>query len=171
MYDSTTEGISRGANGCRSIASSIGTTTGGSSASLPIRVGEELDHRRREGIVLVAGHHVPGAGDVDVARVRHDGEEGARAVLADDVALPASHQERGDPDGARGRFETLGILRGVRTAPLTHEAGIPVPAEAAVGPEPQVLAQPVQIARPRTMRHVAGDRVGGLLEGGEAVRV
>ena len=41
-YDSTTEGMSRGANGCRSIASSIGTTTGGSSSS-------SAGHRPRRG--------------------------------------------------------------------------------------------------------------------------
>ena len=68
---------------------------------MPVDLGEKADHRLGERVVLVAGHHVAGAGDVDVARVRHEVEEGARPVLAHDVALAAADQQGGHPDGAR----------------------------------------------------------------------
>src|SRR5262245_20760100 len=105
--------MSRGANGCRSIASSIGTTTGASSSSSPgIDLGEEPDHGRGEGIVPVAGDHVTGARDVDVARVRHDVEKRARTVRAHHVALATTDEQRWNLQAARCRLEALGILRG-----------------------------------------------------------
>src|SRR5215510_296025 len=99
-YDSTTDGMSRGAKGCRSSASSIGTMTGSSSSSTRGDLVEELHHRVGERVVLVARHHVPRPRDVDPARVRHQVQEGARVLLAHDVALPAAHEERWHTDGA-----------------------------------------------------------------------
>src|SRR4030095_17054844 len=145
-YDSTTAGISRGANACRSIASSIGTTTGSSSATT-IDPGEERDDRRGEGIVLIAGHHVPGARDVGVAGVRDEVQEGARAGFADDVALVAADQQRRHADRARGGRQARRALPRARPALAAHEARVPVPVVAAVGPATQVLAQSVQITR------------------------
>src|SRR5215813_14084692 len=154
------------------MASSIGTTTGApSSSSVAIGLGEEADHGLGERVVLVARHHVAGSGDVDVAGVWHECEEGTDSVLVDDVTQTTPHQESRYAERARGGFEPLEILRRARGPVAAHEARIPVPPVAAVGPQAKVLAQPVEIARTRAMRDVRGDRIRGVVERREAVGV
>ncbi len=52
-----------------------------------------------------------------------------------------------------------------------HEGGVPVPAPAAVGALADVLAQAVEVGRALAQGVVGGDRVGDLVEVGEAVGV
>ena len=50
-----------------------------------------------------------------------------------------------------------------------QEARVPVPAPAAVRMQPQILLQPLVRARPRPVRQIGGDRVGGLRDRAEAL--
>ena len=82
----------------------------------------------------------------------------------------AAHQQRRNGDPARGLDQRLLDLVGARAdpAPALEEARVPVPAPAAVGMQPQVLLQPLVRARPRPVRQIGGDRVGGLGDRAEA---
>ena len=57
---------------------------------------EERDDRVVEQVVAVARDHVPGAGDVDEPRVRHELEQLPRAFLAQQVADVPAHEQRRD---------------------------------------------------------------------------
>lgn len=58
---------------------------------------EEPEDRLVEDLVAVTGDHVTGTGDIGVLGVGNPSEEVAGALLAEQVALPAPHEQRGHP--------------------------------------------------------------------------
>src|SRR3954454_11621210 len=54
---------------------------------------QEVDDRRREGVVLVARHHVMSAADIDELGVWNEGEELGRGFETEDVAAAAANEE------------------------------------------------------------------------------
>src|SRR5262249_57285522 len=120
--------------------------------------GSNLVEERHDGVVervvAVARDHVPRARDVGVARLRHDLEQLACTLLAEQIAHAPAHEQRRDAQPARGLTESIGVdersPRLVRAAePTADERRVPVPVPATVLALPQVLLQAVTVARPR----------------------
>ena len=131
---------------------------------------EERHHGIGKEIVAIARHHVSRLRDVDVAGVRHEREKVLRAVLGEDVALSSADQQGRHGQAARGGGEAwrIGDVRGRSRA--AEEARIPMPAPTAVGSLAETLGEAAELARPRPVRQIRRDDVGGLLEAREAVR-
>src|SRR4051794_40264383 len=54
---------------------------------------QEVDDRRREGVVLVARHHVMSAADIDELGVRNERDELGCGFETEDVAAAAANEE------------------------------------------------------------------------------
>src|SRR5579884_3387418 len=134
---------------------------------------EERENGVVEEIVAVSGHHMPGPGHVGELGVRHDLQEPAGPLLAEQVADPPAYQEHRDGEAARRRLEPVGVHdrrpRLVRGAPVpADEAGVPVPGPTTVRAPAQVLLQAGEVAGPGPVGVVGRYGVGRLLEAAEA---
>lgn len=132
--------------------------------------GEELRDCGAEGVVAVARHHVPGVADVDELGVARVGEKFGRPLLADHVTHAATHEQCRHPQLLGGAQQPLRLLRCGGTPRAFDEARIPMPAVTTVLVQAQILAQPAKVGRPLAVGHVGRDRVGRVVEGGEAVQ-
>ena len=133
---------------------------------------EEFHNRVGELIIAVAGHHVAGARHVGIGGMRHPARETpARAPRG---PVPTSRRAPAAPAFSDlWRRRSAVCSRRSRASESTLSAAVeksrvPVPAPAAVGVQPQVLLQPLVRTRPRTMRQIGGDRVGGLFDRGKS---
>src|SRR5918993_4696016 len=127
---------------------------------------DELDHGVVERIVLVAGHHVAGTGDIRDLEVRDQALQLAYADVAHDVADPAAHEQRWDVDPAGGVAQPAMPDVAVLAVDALHvgdETRVPMPVPAAVAAQTQVLTQAGEVFRSRAMWQVGGNRVGCLL--------
>ena len=137
---------------------------------------EEADDRVVEEVVAVAGDHVAGPGDVDELGVRH---AGAGSPARPPRSAGRSQRPRTSSVGTRERVDGTAepvrsttderVSSPTRTCP--HEPRVPVPHPPTVLALAHVLRQPRQVGRARAVRVVGGDRVGHLVERGEAVEV
>ena len=103
--------------------------------------------------------------------MRHELEEFLGVLLLHQFGGRAAHQQRRDGDAAGRPRPASARPRsrpGADPAAAFEESRVPVPAPAAVGMQPQVLLQPLVRARPRPVRQIGGDRVGGLRDRAEA---
>ena len=105
-------------------------------------------------VVAVARDHVAGPGDVDESGVGHQLEQLLGALLAQQVAHPAAHEQRRDGRADRAARCRGGRRRSSRRAGLVgraelaaHEARVPVPHPPAVGALAEVLLQAVEVLR------------------------
>ena len=130
--------------------------------------GEEAGDGVAEDVVAIAGHHVAGARHVHVGGIGTELQEVAGGLLAHQVRHPAPDQQRRHGQVPRRVVELVGPgVRAQRGRPEEH-VRVPVPAPPAVGVLAQVLRQTGQVGGAGPVRLVGGDRVGGLVQVGEA---
>lgn len=96
-----------------------------------IGLGKEIDDGLIEGIIAVAGDHMPGAGDVDIACVRHMLAKMFGLSGADDLALAAPDQKGRHVNMIQGRHQPLLIGAGLQ-APGADKLWVPVPKQPAI---------------------------------------
>src|SRR4029078_6193648 len=106
---------------------------------------KEVLNGARELLITVAGAHVAGAADIDIAGVRHQLEEILGMLLLHQLGGGAAHQQGRDADAPRGINKALLDLVGTGAAPTlaVEKPRVPMPAPAPVRMQPQVLLQPL----------------------------
>ena len=129
---------------------------------------EEIQHRIGEDVVAIAGDHVSRTADIDELDLGEACQKFVGALLADQVAHLAPHQQHGyaaREDRLHRRVQSIdvGHLGGRQRRGVADELRIPMPVPA-IAAAAQVCAQAVEIGWPGPMRVVLGDRIRDLVE-------